>query len=78
MVAVTQEGSFGARLRRLRGAAGLTQEELALRAGLSSDAVSRLERGQRKRPYPHTVRALAGALSDCWSVSWRPARARGC
>ena len=61
-MAVAHEGSFGARLRRLREAAGLTQEELALRAGLSSDAVSRLERGQRKRPYPHTVRALADAL----------------
>ena len=33
-----------------------------MRAGLSSDAVSRLERGQRKRPYPHTVKALADAL----------------
>ncbi len=61
-MAVARQGSFGAQLRRLREAAGLTQEELALRAGLSSDAVSRLERGQRKRPYPHTVRALAGAL----------------
>ena len=41
---------------------GLTQEELAGRAGLSPNAVSSLERGQRKRPYPHTVRALADAL----------------
>src|SRR5918998_1192277 len=61
-MAVAQEGSFGARLRRLREAAGLTQEKLASRAGLSPDAVSRLERGQRKHPYPHTVRALADAL----------------
>ncbi len=61
-MAVAQEGSFGARLRRLRQAAGLTQEELASRAGLSPDAVSALERGQRNRPYPHTVRALAEAL----------------
>jgi transcriptional regulator with XRE-family HTH domain len=62
IMAVAQEGSFGARLRRLREAAGLTQEELASRAGLSSDAVSRLECGQRKHPYPHTVRALANTL----------------
>jgi predicted ATPase/DNA-binding XRE family transcriptional regulator len=41
---------------------GLTQEELAGRAGLSPNAVSALERGQRRRPYPHTVRALADAL----------------
>ncbi len=54
--------SFGERLRRLREAAGLSQEELASRAGLSPKAISLLERGQRKRPYPHTVRSLADAL----------------
>ncbi|MDQ3912667.1 MAG: tetratricopeptide repeat protein [Actinomycetota bacterium] len=53
---------FGARLRRLREAAGLTQEELAVRAGLSRNAVGALERGLHKRPYPHTVRSLAHAL----------------
>jgi predicted ATPase/DNA-binding XRE family transcriptional regulator len=53
---------FGAELRRLRDAAGLTQEELATRAGLTAKAVSILERGLRKRPYPHTVRSLADAL----------------
>ena len=53
---------FGAHLRRLREAAGLTQDELAMRSGLSPDAVSTLERGLRRRPYPHTVRALADAL----------------
>ncbi|PLS84609.1 MAG: hypothetical protein CYG60_17030, partial [Actinobacteria bacterium] len=50
------------RLRDLRRAAGLTQEELASRAGLSPGAVGTLERGVRSRPYPHTVRALADAL----------------
>ena len=53
---------FGARLRRLREAAGLTQEQLASKAGLTPKAISVLERGERKRPYPHTVRALADAL----------------
>ena len=53
---------FGARLRRLREAAGLTQEELASRAGLSGRAIRSLERGERRRPYPHTVRTLADAL----------------
>ena len=57
-----QGGLFGPRLRRLREAAGLTQEELASRAGLTAKAVSALERGERKRPYPHTVRSLAEAL----------------
>src|ERR671921_2158540 len=54
--------SFGAHLRRLREAAGLTQEEVASRSGLSAKAISMLERGERKRPYPHTIRYLADAL----------------
>src|SRR5919112_3282969 len=54
--------SFGTMLRELRVAAGLTQEELASRAGLTAKAVSALERGERKRPYPHTVRSLTDAL----------------
>ena len=53
---------YGERLRQLREAAGLTQEELASRARLTAKAVSALERGERKRPYPHTVRSLADAL----------------
>ena len=53
---------FGERLRSLRRAAGLTQEELASKAGLTAKAISVLERGERRRPYPHTVRALADAL----------------
>jgi predicted ATPase/DNA-binding XRE family transcriptional regulator len=57
------EAPFGAELKRLRDAAGLTQEELASRAGLTAKAVSALERGVRRRPYPHTVRSLADALN---------------
>ena len=57
-----QDASFGHRLRRLREAAGLTQEELAGRSGLSPNAISDLERGRRRHPYPHTVRSLADAL----------------
>jgi len=55
-------GPFGAQLRSLREAAGFTQEELATIAGLSVHAVSALERGERRRPYPETVRSLATAL----------------
>lgn len=55
--------AFGARLRHLRHAAGLTQEELAHSAGLSTNAVSQLERGLRRHPYPHTLAALADALN---------------
>jgi transcriptional regulator with XRE-family HTH domain len=57
-----QDASFGEQLRRLREGAGLTQEELASRAGLTAKAVSALERGERKRPYPHTIRSLSDAL----------------
>ena len=55
-------GSFGARLKALREAAGFTQEELATIAGLSVHAVSALERGERRRPHVETVRALSAAL----------------
>jgi predicted ATPase/DNA-binding CsgD family transcriptional regulator len=57
-----QGADFGARLRRARAAAGLAQEELAERAGLSSNTVSGLERGEHRHPHPATVRALAAAL----------------
>ncbi len=53
---------LGDRLRALRQAAGLTQEELAERAGVTAHAVSALERGTRTRPHPHTLRSLARAL----------------
>ena len=53
---------FGTRLRGFRRVAGLTQEELASRAGLSPNAVGALERGARRRPQPHTVRSLSDAL----------------
>lgn len=54
--------SFGPTLRTFRERACLTQEQLAERAALSPNAISALERGARRRPYPRTVRALAGAL----------------
>ena len=54
--------SFGAQLKGLREAAGFTQEALATIAGLSVHAVSALERGERRRPYIETVRALSAAL----------------
>ncbi|OLT20339.1 hypothetical protein BJF78_35585 [Pseudonocardia sp. CNS-139] len=53
---------FAGLLRRYRAARSLTQEELATRARITQKAVGALERGERRRPYPHTVRALADAL----------------
>ncbi|SEC49737.1 Predicted ATPase [Nocardioides exalbidus] len=58
----TTPGGLAPLLRRLREAAGLSQEELAGRSGLSVHAISALERGTRTRPYPHTLRSLAAAL----------------
>lgn len=58
----SEEPEFGTLLARLRAGAGMSQEELAERAGLSAHAISALERGTRTHPYPHTVRSLADAL----------------
>lgn len=55
--------AVGSLLRRHREAAGLTQEELAERAGLSARSVSDIERGLRTRLYPDTATRLAAALS---------------
>ncbi len=54
---------FGSLLRRHRQAAGLTQEELAERAGLSIEGISALERGVNRAPRKDTVELLAEALS---------------
>jgi tetratricopeptide (TPR) repeat protein len=54
--------SLGGLVRGHRGRLGLTQEELAERAGLSERTLRNLERGRIRRPYPDTVRRLADAL----------------
>lgn len=56
------DAQFGVRLRYARESAGLTLEELAAKAGLTPNAIGALERGERRYPYPATVRALAVAL----------------
>jgi tetratricopeptide (TPR) repeat protein/transcriptional regulator with XRE-family HTH domain len=53
---------FGERLRAARRSAGMSQEELAERTGLSVRAIRNLERGRTDRPYPHTMRVLTDAL----------------
>jgi class 3 adenylate cyclase/tetratricopeptide (TPR) repeat protein/transcriptional regulator with XRE-family HTH domain len=55
-------GSFGELLRGYRISAGLTQEALADRAGLSARGIADLERGARRFPHFHTMRCLAEAL----------------
>jgi predicted ATPase/DNA-binding XRE family transcriptional regulator len=54
--------TFGDLLRRFRGSADLTQEDLAERTGLTPQAISLLERGERRRPHKYTVQKLAEAL----------------
>lgn len=54
---------FGPALKRLRLAAGLTQEALAERAGISPRAVSDLERDPHRTPRLDTVTLLADALA---------------
>jgi transcriptional regulator with XRE-family HTH domain len=52
------EVTFGDLLRRHRQDAGLTQEELAARTGLSVRGLSDLERGVRTIPRRDTLRLL--------------------
>lgn len=54
---------FATLLRQRRLSAGLSQETLAERAGLSVDAVAALERGRRTKPRLATVALLADALA---------------
>jgi transcriptional regulator with XRE-family HTH domain len=55
--------AFGELLRRLRSAAGLSQEDLAGRSGVSRNGISDLERGLYQAPRFETVRMLADALT---------------
>ncbi len=57
-----QQSAFGDVLRRYRLLAGLTQEELAERAGVSERSINGMERGVQHVPRKDTVRLLADAL----------------
>ncbi len=84
-------GTFGPVLRGWRRARGLTQEVLAERAQLSREAISALERGQRRTPHGSTVGLLVEALgltgaervafeaaaARAVSVPWPPALGSG-
>ncbi|HET7015003.1 MAG TPA: helix-turn-helix domain-containing protein [Streptosporangiaceae bacterium] len=54
--------SAGLWLRRRRESAGLTQEELAERAGLATRTLSNLESGRIRRPHSRSLDKLAHAL----------------
>lgn len=64
---------FAARLRELREAAGLSQQELALLVGISLRQVSRLETGENVPTWP-TILSLAAALGvTCQDFQQAPA-----
>jgi transcriptional regulator with XRE-family HTH domain len=50
------------RLKELREIAGMSQQSLAVSAGLSVSLVSQIERGSRVDPRVSTITALATAL----------------
>lgn len=62
MVSQNDKETLGRRLREARQAASMSIEELAARAGVSVRAISDLERGRTRKPYPRTVRLLSTAL----------------
>jgi len=64
--------TFAERLKQLREAAGLTQSELAERAGMNRFGVAKLEQGVRE-PSWATVQVLAEALGvDCAAFQAKP------
>src|SRR3989440_1126053 len=58
-----EKASFSTLLKHYRQAAGLSQEALAARAGLSARAISDLERGVNRTPRYDTLECLSSALS---------------
>jgi transcriptional regulator with XRE-family HTH domain len=61
--------SPGLWLRRRRESAGLTQEELAERAGLATRTISNLESDRIRRPHSRSLQKLANALGFSARVS---------
>jgi len=70
----TPAGVFGAELRFYRTRAGLSQKDLAARATVSHDVISKIETGERPpaedfpvsfRVYPARLRSRAGRESSC-------------
>jgi transcriptional regulator with XRE-family HTH domain/tRNA A-37 threonylcarbamoyl transferase component Bud32 len=72
----------GAWVKSQRLAAGMTQEELAGKSGLSVRAISNLERGRTARPHPRSLEVLAAALGlpetagSAWAARLRAGQAR--
>src|SRR5688500_15152007 len=56
------EPTFANYVRQARSAAGLSQEQLAERSGVSARGISDIERGLIRAPQQETLRLLAEAL----------------
>lgn len=72
---------FGRTVQQLRHDAGLTQEDLARRTGLTTVCVAQIEQGRRTKPVFGTVVALARALAEPTDLfatceEWRPRKSR--
>jgi transcriptional regulator with XRE-family HTH domain len=52
----------GNKLKQAREAAGLTQQQLAEKAGIQVGTLSRLENGRQDNPHGSTIGAIAAAL----------------
>lgn len=80
---MSEAQAVGAWWKQQRLAAGLTQEQLASKSGLSTRAISNLERGRTSRPYPRSLEVLAAALGlpegagDAWATQLRARRVPG-
>ena len=70
----TTSSTPGALIRERREAHGLTQARLALRAGTTQGAVSRLERGEIS-PSVATVERLLEVMGEVLELAARPAAA---
>lgn len=62
MPMVAEGSDLGARVRRLRATAGMTQQQLAVAAGLAVSNVAQIEQGKIPDPRLSTLRALAKAM----------------
>jgi FMN phosphatase YigB (HAD superfamily)/DNA-binding XRE family transcriptional regulator len=57
------EKGLGERLQKARKAAGLTQQELCQKSGLSYSTLAKIERGAIKSPSIFTIQQIAGVLN---------------
>jgi transcriptional regulator with XRE-family HTH domain len=54
--------SLGERIRRLRQEKGISQDRLALRAGIDQSGLSKFERGKERRISETSLRRIASVL----------------